>query len=61
MTILIGLVMVYFISVGFSGKYRDKYAAEKEKNVLLRERLVTMTSVYEQQMLKLYAEQKERL
>ncbi len=59
MSILIGLIMVYFVSVGFSGKYRDKYLDEKEKNVKLRERLLTVTEVYEQQMLQIYAEQKD--
>lgn len=60
MTILIGLIMIYFVSVGFSAKYRDKYLDEKEKNVRLRERLNIVTEVYEQQMLQIYAEQKDK-
>ncbi len=61
MTILIGLVVIYFVSVGFSAKYRDKYLEQKELNVKLRERLLTVTEVYEQQMLQIYAEQKDRM
>lgn len=54
MSIMIGLIMVYICSVGFSAKYRDKYAEEKEKSTKLRKEMTELKHMYEAELMSVY-------
>lgn len=59
MTIVIGIILVYLCSVGFSAKYREKYAAEKEQVVKLEQEKLQLINSYESELIRAYNIAKE--